>query len=336
MKEINGLNSLNTSNIEDVEYMFEHCEKIKFLDLSGFDTSNIVSFGYMFGWCKSLKEIKGLNHFKTHKEEHIHEMFYSCSSLSIIDISSFDAKQASVSGMFSYCKNLKEIKGLNNFSPYYDLSFLFSDCESLASLDLSSFNKTKIDSMESTFANCKNLKEIKGLNKLKTDSLASLFRTFDGCHSLTSLNLSNFNTSRVWNMEYLFKEFYNLKEIEGLNNFKTYNVRSMNEMFRGCSNLISLNLSNFNPNKIEEIRQMFEGCSKLIYLDLSNFDTTFVKDMRGGIFRGCSNLRFLNIKKSQIKLAYEVDEMFKRNNKSECNIISGDTYIKYILNDYNN
>ena len=41
---------------------------------------------------------------------------------------------------------------------------------------------------------------------------------------------------------------------------------------------------------------MFEGCSKLIYLDLSNFDTKNVKDMRG-IFRGCSNLQFLNIKK---------------------------------------
>ena len=137
-------------------------------------------------------------------------------------------------------------------------------------------------------------------------------------------------------MEYLFKECYNLKEIEGLNNFKTNNVRIMNEMFRGCSNLISLNLSNFNPKNIEEIRQMFEGCSKLTYLDLSNFDTRYVKDMSGGIFKGCINLRFLNIKKFQTDLAHEVDEMFKRNNKSECNIILGDTYIIYILNDYNN
>ena len=92
--------------------------------------------------------------------------------------------------------------------------------------------------MDSTFENCKNLKEIKGLNNLKTDSLKSLFRTFAGRNSLTSLNLSNFNTSLVWYMDFLFKECYNLKEIKRLNNFITNNVRGMNEMFRGCSNLI--------------------------------------------------------------------------------------------------
>ena len=127
----------------------------------------------MFGWCESLKEIKGLNNFKTHKVEYMNAMFYACSSLSIIDISSFDVKKAVVSGMFSHCKNLKEIKGLNNFISYYGLAFLFSDCESLISLVLSSFNNTKIDKMDSTFENYKNLKEIKGLNNLKTDSLTS-------------------------------------------------------------------------------------------------------------------------------------------------------------------
>ena len=79
--------------------------------------------------------------------------------------------------------------------------------------------------MESTFENCKNLKEIKGLNNLKTDTLRSLFRTFAGCNSLTSLNLSNFNLSGVWSKDYLFKECDNLKEIKGLNNFITNNVR---------------------------------------------------------------------------------------------------------------
>ena len=67
--------------------MFEHCEKIKFLGLSGFYASDIVSFSYMFGWCKSLKEIKGLNPFITHNAIYMNEMFYSCSSLSVIDIS---------------------------------------------------------------------------------------------------------------------------------------------------------------------------------------------------------------------------------------------------------
>ena len=48
----------------------------------------------MFAWCKSLKEIKGLSNFKTHNAKYMDEMFYSCSSLSVIDISSFDGKKA--------------------------------------------------------------------------------------------------------------------------------------------------------------------------------------------------------------------------------------------------
>ena len=99
----------------------------------------------------------------------------------------------------------------------------------------------------------------------------------------------------------------------------------MNEMFRGCSNLISLNLSNFNSKNIEEISQIFEGCSKLIYLDLSNFDIKNIKDI-GGIFRGCSNLQFLNIKNFPNYLAIWAEEMFKGINKSKCNIILGNTY----------
>ena len=47
---------------------------------------------------------------------------------------------------------------------------------------------------------------------------------FNGCESLTSLDLSNFNTSSVENME---------------------------NMFNGCKSLTSLDLSNFNTSLVE-------------------------------------------------------------------------------------
>ena len=53
---------------------------------------------------------------------------------------------------------------------------------------------------------------------------------FCDCSSLTSLNLSNFNTN---------------------------NVTNMREMFRGCSSLTSLNLSNYNTNNVTDMRDMF-------------------------------------------------------------------------------
>ena len=63
---------------------------------------------------------------------------------------------------------------------------------------------------------------------------------FSGCSSLTSLNLSNFNTN---------------------------NVNNMSHMFSNCSSLTSLNLSNFNTNNVTDMRSMFYNCSSLTSLD---------------------------------------------------------------------
>ena len=50
----------------------------------------------------------------------------------------------------------------------------------------------------------------------------------------------------------------------------------MSSVFRGCSSLISLNLSNFNTNNVKDISYMFFGCSSLTSLNLSNFNTNNV------------------------------------------------------------
>jgi surface protein len=53
---------------------------------------------------------------------------------------------------------------------------------------------------------------------------------FSNCISLTNLNLSNFNTK---------------------------NVHNMNGMFSGCNSLFELNISNFNSEKVTDMRNMF-------------------------------------------------------------------------------
>ncbi len=58
---------------------------------------------------------------------------------------------------------------------------------------------------------------------------------FYKCSSLTSLNLSNFNTNKVNNMNY---------------------------MFHNCSSLTSLNLSNFNTNNVNNMNEMFSYLNK--------------------------------------------------------------------------
>ena len=63
----------------------------------------------------------------------------------------------------------------------------------------------------------------------------------------------------------------------------------MDNMFYGCSSLISLNLNNCDTSLVTTMRSMFYGCSSLSSLDLSSFDTSNVTSMQLMV-ADCSNL----------------------------------------------
>jgi len=68
----------------------------------------------------------------------------------------------------------------------------------------------------------------------------------------------------------MFSYCSSLKEIN-IKNFDTLNVENMEGMFIGSSSLISLDLSNFQTPNLNNINNMFNGCYSLKILDISNF-----------------------------------------------------------------
>ena len=83
------------------------------------------------------------------------------------------------------------------------MSYMFYNCSSLTSLDLSSFNTSKVTDMNSTFSNCSSLTSL-ALSNFNTSNVASMTSMFYNCSSLNSLDLSNFDTSKVTNMNDMF------------------------------------------------------------------------------------------------------------------------------------
>lgn len=80
---------------------------------------------------------------------------------------------------------------------------------------------------------------------------------------MTSLNLSNFDTASVINMQGMFKDCNNLTNIN-LSSFNTSNVTSMSGMFSGCSSLVTIYVSDdWNLIKVTTSSSMFEGCTSL-------------------------------------------------------------------------
>ena len=98
------------------------------------------------------------------------------------------------------------------------------------------------------------------------------------CSSLTSLDLSNFDTSNVTNMSYMFDGCRSLTSLD-LSSFDTKQVTNIGSMFYHCSSLTSLDLSNFDTSNVTNMSYMFDGCRSLTSLNISNF--TFNDTLKG-------------------------------------------------------
>ena len=127
----------------------------------------------------------------------------------------------------------------------------------------------------------------------KIIGLTSMEYMFYVCHSLTSIDLSGFDTSQVTSMGSMFDSCSSLTSID-LSGFDTSQVTYMYNMFSGCSSLTSLDLSGFDTSQVTDMISMFVNCSSLTSLDLSGFDTSQVTNM-SSMFSGCSSLRLLAV-----------------------------------------
>ncbi len=209
----------------------------------------------------------------------------------------------------------KELSGYGTLEASYDNihNYTFSENNSPWLEDRESITKVVIAEKivplktEYLFYNMTNVTTM-DLSNLDTSKVTGMFKMFNGCSNLTSLDVSNFDTSNVINMSCMFTECNRLTSLD-LSNFDTSNVKSMWSMFSNCSALRLLDLSNFDTSKVGSMVNMFGGCSSLTSLDASNFDTSNVTDMRG-MFARCSNLISLDVSNFDTSKVTNMEQMF--------------------------
>ena len=296
----------NTSNVTDMRGMFQGCSKLTNLNLSSFNTSNVNSMASMFKWCSGLTSLD-LSNFNTSNVTDMHELFRGCNKLTSLNVSSFNTSNVQrMDAMFYGCSGLTSLD-VSNFNTsnvvlmtrtvdtvldYYTgysggqevqiaennelFRFgMFAQCSSLTSLDLSSFNTSKVTDMRGLFEGCKNLTSL-NVSSFNTSNVKYMDAMFRGCSSLTSLDLSNFNTSHVVSMGDVHRFFYNSGSA---GQYGDYRYQTNGGMFENCTSLSSLDLSNFHTLNVARMYNMFRNCTHLTYLNLSNFDMSHLEDI---------------------------------------------------------
>ena len=68
LRNIEGLNNLNTSNVEDASHMFKNCKSLEYVDLSVVDTGSIKDLTGTFESCEALREVNLLGCVTSHRE----------------------------------------------------------------------------------------------------------------------------------------------------------------------------------------------------------------------------------------------------------------------------
>ncbi len=172
------------------------------------------------------------------------------------------------------------------------LRHFFSDCSSLASLDLSGIDTSNVTDMGYMFYNCTSLTAL-DLSNLDTSQVTNMNYMFYGCSALATVDLTGFDTSNVTGMSCMFENCTSLVSLD-LAGFDTAHVTSMSSMFESCSALTTLDLSNFNTSSVTNMGCLFDGCTSLASIDFSGFDTSNVAYMCY-MFDNCVSLSALDL-----------------------------------------
>ena len=174
------------------------------------------------------------------------------------------------------------------------------------------FDTTFVDAYitctNSWFSKMSKLDTITGIDYLETSSVTDMRRMFSGCQSLSSVDLSGFNTMSVASMWAMFADCESLTSLD-LSSFSTPSVTNMARMFSGCKLLKSLDLSGFNTASVTDMAGMFADCASLTSLDLSRFNTTNVKYM-SWMFAGCNSLTSVDMRNFNTPNVKEMQSMF--------------------------
>ena len=211
-----GLNKLDTSNVTNMQTMFNNLDNIQTLDLSSFNTSKVTNFYSIFGGNDKLTTLN-LTGWDTSAAKNMGQMFYVCNALTTIN------------GLSSF-----------NTANVTDMSGMFHGCKAMTSLDLSNFNTAKVKTLSMMFYQCSNLETVK-LTSFDTSNVTSLYAMFQYCYKLKTADLSSFNTAKVTNMRSMFGSCEAVENLD-LSSFDTSAVTNMYAAFDGCHKLQEITL----------------------------------------------------------------------------------------------
>ena len=292
---LNSISGFSGLRISHTANMFYNCTSLKSINFNPKIVISQSNMEKMFYNCTQIHTIifdisqtsssSSSSIINNYNPSNLNYIFYNCISLEVLKFNYFQTDYINeISYLLYNCYNLKNITMYkSNFTNplITNMRGVFENCESLTSLDLTSFYTPNVIMMWDMFKNCKSLKYL-DIPKFDTSKVTDMESMFEGCESLISLDIKHFNT---------------------------INVRYMNKMFKNCESLQSLYFNNINSTTLGSMQQMFYNCRSLEYLNIYSLTEKF--QSLSEMFEGASN-NFIVCVKEHENIPNIFEEILKR------------------------
>ncbi len=214
-------------------------------------------------------------------------------------ITSFDATDVTSSGPVTVY-TLDDGKGNNTVKVVVtsdkviygpdDMQFMFSNLPQLTTFNSKNFRVDGAVNMYCLFADDTILSDIYSISQWNTSYVYDMEYMFVNCSGITNLDMLKYwDTGNLVYLDGIFGFCTSLVNVDGLKNWDVRNVQSTVSMFHSCFSLEEVDLSGWEANSLLNISDMFgmwnsdnsvttSSTLKRIYLS-DKFDTSHVTDM---------------------------------------------------------
>ena len=290
LKNIEGLEYLNTNEVTDMSQMFKACYSLPNIDLTHFNTDKVTEMDQMFYACWSLTTLD-LSEFNTSSVATMYQMFMSCNSLQTVYVNcNFTTENCNDNDnqMFAQCAKLAGA----------------TECDGTS--DIGTNRANYVDGYLTDIAYARWSDDGKTLTFYSNHDRQS--GDFGVLHSgypswledeneryTTATHVvfdESFSNARPTSCGYWFASFQSLEGIEGIEHLNTSETTSMEGMFYGCVVKNNMDLSAHNTSKVKNMSNMFFN-AQIPSVSLSGLDCSEVTDMEA---------MFMNASISQIDL----------------------------------
>lgn len=258
--------------------------------------------GSLFYWYSNLEYVYNINNLDIDGGITLGSAFEDCSKLKHISgLADWDVTGVkSISYLFENCgvlDNINDIESWNLTLNSSGLGYAFYGCKFLQTIDLSGWDLSNITSLSATFSYSSNLESINLGNIFSNvTSDISLSDTFMYCYSLRDIGGLFDNASNA----YLYRAFYDCRNLEGPIDFSGMNIRSLYYTFYECYKLKGIDFTGCSFRSIN-MEGAFDYCYDLRYVDFTDITSSSSFGTMNYTFKSTKKLPYLDLSHSSFQ-----------------------------------